>query len=248
MDETSYRSALTHYLLQFLNDRRKELLFNDISIRTRHLCLVLEDFYHPHNISAAIRTSDCFGLMDIHIVENSIHYERNPGINKGSDKWMRVVRYTKESFNTPACLTALREKGYQIVATSPHEGSVDLRSLDIRQKTAIVMGAESYGISDYVKENADAFIRIDTPGFTESLNVSVAAGIILENLNYRMRNEPDINWQLTNDDRDQLLIQNLAKMVDDVDLLEVQFRERNQITSPDRVFERKPARRSTEIH
>ncbi len=242
-----YQDDLIEFLLQYLNDNRRELLHRDLELRSNHLTLVLEDFYHPHNISATIRTADAFGLKDVHIIENTIPYERNPNINKGADKWVHLNRYTGSDNNTKVCFDRLKGEGYRIVATSPHQGSYTIRELDLSQKTAIVMGAESNGISDYVMQHADAFIKIDTPGFAESLNVSVAAGIVLETLTHRMRTS-DINWQLNAEEKRNLLLNNLSKMVANCHLLEKQFMKDRGLTSEHPLFKQIAFHRSSEIH
>lgn len=224
------QQGLIDYLLQFLNENRRELLFRDINLRSKHLTLVLEDFYHPHNISATIRTADSFGLSDIHVIENKIRYENNPNINKGSDKWVTLNRYKEGVFNSPACIEKLKAEGYRIVATSPHQGSVTIRELDITVKTAIVMGAESYGVSDYVRENADAFLKIEMPGFTESLNVSVAAGIILETLTHRIRSGT-VSWGLTPEEKQEVLLLKLSRLITDSHLLKRIFFENQEAGS-----------------
>ncbi|MES2627892.1 MAG: RNA methyltransferase [Bacteroidota bacterium] len=242
-----YQQELIDYLLQYLNENRRQLLFRDLDLRSNHLTLILEDFYHAHNISATMRTADCFGLKELHIVENKIRYEYNPKINKGADKWIHLNRYCEQEFNTPTCLNRLKAEGYRIVATSPHQGSYTIRELDLTRKTAIVMGSEGDGISEYVKEHADAFLKIDMPGFTESLNVSVAAGIILETLTHRMRSEGH-PWQLDEEERHKLLIGNLAKMVPDCNLLEKRFMEDRGIHEYEPLFKESALRRSSEIH
>lgn len=243
----AYREELIEYLLQFLNDNRRELLDRDVSLRSNQLTLVLEDFKHPHNISACIRTSDCFGLRDVHIIENKIYYENNPKINRGSDKWVNIKRYNQAEFNTPVCIDKLKSEGYKIVVTSPHKGSFSIRELDLSQKTAIIMGSEADGISDHAKESADAFLKIDMPGFTESLNVSVAAGIVLETLSHRLRND-GYNWQLSDDERAELYLINLSKMVPNYKLLEKRFAEGRSDAPDEPVFSGEGFGRSTEVH
>ncbi len=243
-----YQQELIDYLLQFLNENRRELLFRDINLRSKHLTLVLEDFHHAHNISATIRTSDCFGLRDLHVIENKIKYERNPRINKGSDKWIHINRYCETPFNSPKCIERLKSEGYRIVATSPHQGSYTIRELDLSQRTAIVMGTEADGISDYVMENADAFLKIEMPGFAESLNVSVAAGIVLETLTHRMRSDESIHWQLTPEEKRELLLVNLSKMVPNSHLLEKRFMKDRGLSLDSPMFKEITFHRSSEIH
>lgn len=243
----AYKKELISFLFNFLNDNRKELLMKDLAIRSNHLTLVAEDFYHAHNISATIRTSECFGLRELHVIENNMNYERNPAVNKGSDKWIRIRRFCSQEFNTPNCYADLRSRGYQIVATSPHKGSVTVRELDISRKTAIVMGSEGEGLSEYAMENADVYLHVHMPGFTESLNVSVTAGIILEHLSWRMRNE-NINWELSDEEKDDLMLFNMDKTIPECFLLEKHFIAQQGLTIEPQVFNPRLFRESIEIH
>ncbi len=231
----SYRGELLKNLLQFVNEGRQDLIAKAIAQRTKHFTLVLENFHHPHNISATIRSSECFGWQDVHVVENEVEYERNPRVNKGADKWLNIHHYDSKHFNTPECLASLKEKGFQLVVTSPHHQSVGLHELDITKKTAIVLGSESVGVSDYSLQQADALLRIDTCGFTESLNVSVSAGIIMQALNQRVRNE-GVKWELNDHDREEVYFHFLDQLMENCHALESRYISDRQISDPKRVF------------
>ena len=77
-------------LLARVTERRRELLTSVVNRRTRHFCMVLEDLFDPHNISAVIRTAEVFGLQDVHIIEEDNAYSVNKSILKGSYKWMSL--------------------------------------------------------------------------------------------------------------------------------------------------------------
>jgi len=231
----NYRSWLLEKMLEFINEGRRDLLEKVISGRTRHFTLVMENFHHPHNISATIRSSECFGWQDVHIVENEVEYERNPRVNKGADKWLNIQHYSSKIFNTPDCFEVLKRKGFQVVVTSPHKSSVGLRELDITRKTAIVLGSESIGVSDYALEHADALLRIETVGFTESLNVSVTAGIIMETLNHRVREE-NIAWQLSDFDREEVFFYFLEQLLENCPALESRLLADNGLNPSQRVY------------
>ena len=101
-------------LLARVTDRRRELLTSVVDRRTRHFCMVLEDLFDPHNISAVIRTAEVFGLQDVHIIEEDNAYSVNKSILKGSYKWMSLYLYKKRML----CMEKLRAKGYKIAVAS----------------------------------------------------------------------------------------------------------------------------------
>ena len=199
---------ITEYLAGFLTGRRKELIDKILSNRSRYITVLMEEVYHSHNISAIIRTCECCGVQDLHVVENKNALDYNPMVLKGSDRWLDIYRYrnneTKAIINA---LHGLKSKGYRIVATSPHSGSVLPDMFDMESGPfVLVLGNEKTGISDEVSEKADAFIKIPMYGFTESFNVSVTAGILLSYMSYRLR-QSDIVWNLSDSEKNRLRLQ-----------------------------------------
>ncbi len=151
---------LLNYFETFLTDKRKNLFKRVIENRTKHFTVVLEDIFQPHNASAVVRTCDIFGLQNIHIIENKYTNKVSRHVAKGSQKWISSKRYKSDGNNTKICIDNLREKGYQIIATTPHNNSCLLHEFDISKKSAFVFGVESEGVSDDVKEQADGFLKI----------------------------------------------------------------------------------------
>ena len=173
---------LLKYFEGYLTENRKALFKKVLEDRTRHFTVVLEDIFQPHNASAVIRTCDIFGIQDVHAIENKYTNKVSRHVAKGSQKWITSKRYKSDANNTQICLNTLREKGYQIIATTPHNNSGLLQDFDVTKKSAFVFGVEAEGVSNYVKDNADGFLKIPMVGFTESLNISVAAAIILQDV------------------------------------------------------------------
>ncbi len=203
MDE---KKELRDFLFGFISENKKSLFEKVIENRTRHITVVLEDIYQPHNASAVLRSADLFGIQDIHIIENRNTYQVNPDVALGSSKWLTINKYNNSRENTLACFEALREKGYRIVATTPHKDDVMLDELPIEDKTALVFGSELPGLTETALANADAYVKIPMYGFTESFNISVSAAITLFNLTERMR-KSDINWQLTEEEKVEIQIE-----------------------------------------
>ncbi|HLF33050.1 MAG TPA: RNA methyltransferase [Cyclobacteriaceae bacterium] len=197
------KKLLLEFLEQYLSHERKQRFEEVLKLRTRHIVAAAEDIYQERNASALIRTADCFGIQDVHIIENYNKYKLSEGIAKGADKWIDVNLYDGAGKNTERCIKALREKGYRIVAASPHNNDYNPDEIDITKKLAIFFGGEKEGLSMIVSEEADTFLKIPMSGFTESFNLSVAGGIILYALTKRLR-ESGISWQLTEEEKDEL--------------------------------------------
>ena len=202
--ERDFAPALLAYLQGFLSEDRKLRSEEILTQRTRHLTCVLENISDAHNANAVMRSCECFGIQDVHIIENGARFKPARKVLKGSHKWLSIYKYREEANNTARCLSALKRKGYRIVATSPHEGNKSLHTLDISQPLALVLGQENIGISDIVKDMADDFVIIPMTGFTESLNISVAAAILLQHLSHQIRNDLSIDWQLKDVEKDEL--------------------------------------------
>ena len=219
-------TKLLTYLEGFVTDKRKNLFRNILQDRTRHFTVVLEDIYQQHNASAVIRSCDIFGIQDVHVIENKYKSKVSRHIAKGSQKWLSFHNYKEDKNNTIDCLENIKSKGYQIIATSPHNNSSILHDFDISKKSAFVFGVEKTGVSDLVINNADGILKIPMVGFTESLNISVAAAIILENLTFKLRNS-SVDWKLTNEEQKILYASWIEKTIKNVDEIKERFIENN---------------------
>lgn len=211
--------GLLNYLESYLTEKRKDTFKKVLEQRTKHFTVVLEDIYQPHNASAVVRTCDIFGIQDLHVIENKYVNSVSKHVAKGSQKWITITRYNQERENTKNCLQTLKAAGFQIIATTPHNNSCLLEDFDINKKTAFILGAEAEGISETVKENADGFLKIPMVGFTESLNISVAAAIILQEVSTKLRNSA-IDWQLSSEEKKVLYFNWIKKTIKNIDKIE----------------------------
>lgn len=200
-------TQLIAYLSEFLKEERLEVLQSSLRFRTRYLTVCLEDIYQSQNASAVLRSCDAFGIQDVHIIEDKNKYQLNPMVTRGASKWLNLYKYNKDSNPSLDAINSLKEKGYRIVATSPHIGDTSLEDFDlVKGKVALIFGTELTGISKTVEENADEFLKIPMHGFVESLNISVSAAIILHYLTLKLRST-NIGWQLSKEEQDSLLLQ-----------------------------------------
>ncbi len=215
---TAITKELIEYLRVFVTEERFHKFQAVIASRTRHLTLALEDIYQSHNASAVLRSCECFGIQDVHIIENRNKYEINPDVALGSAKWLNLVKYNGVTDNTRACLSHLKEQGYRIVATSPHKNDYTPDTLPLDCKTALVFGTELAGLTPIALELADDFIQIPMVGFTESLNISVSAAILIQSLTGRLRHSK-IPWQLNDGEQSEILLNWLQNSIKRSDVL-----------------------------
>ncbi|WP_079738862.1 RNA methyltransferase [Polaribacter sp. KT 15] len=213
---------LLQYFETFLTEKRKLLFKKILEERTRHFTVVLEDIYQPHNASAVVRTCDIFGIQDVHTIENKYNNSVSRHVAKGSQKWLNQYRYRNDGDNTKTCLNGLKEQGYQIIATTPHNDSCLLHDFDITKKSAFVFGVEAEGVSDYVMDTADGFLKIPMVGFTESLNISVAAAIILQDVTTKLRNS-NLDWKLSEEEKNIIYFDWVKKTIKNVDKIEEHY-------------------------
>lgn len=165
-------------------------LFDHIAAqRSRQLVIALENIQQDHNASAIMRTMDCLGFQELHLIEKNNSYQFQRDIALGASRWLDVIQHQQEPEPVLDAIKQLREKGYRIVATSPHEGAYTPATLPLDQPIALFFGAEKHGISEELKANADDFIKIPMQGFTESFNVSVAAAVLMSALRTRFEQE-----------------------------------------------------------
>ena len=187
---------LLKYLESFLTSRRLSLYDRVLDQRTNHFTVAIEDVFQLHNTSAVIRSCDIFGIQNVHIIEE-IHQKRiDREIAMGAQKWVDINRYP----TTKECIKTLKNKGYQIVATTPHDDSKVLQDFDISKPSAFFFGRENEGLSDIVFESADSMLHIPMVGFTESLNISVSAAIILQHVTASLK-KTKIKWQLSEEEK-----------------------------------------------
>ncbi len=221
------RNEFLDYLSEYLTENRRQLFEKVIRFRTRHITVVLEDIYQPHNASAVLRSADLTGIQDIHIIENRNRYQVNPEVAMGSSKWLNMVKYNETEDNTLAAYDALRKAGYRIVATTPHTNDQTLDEIPLDRKMALVFGTELNGLSDTAITHADEYLRIPMYGFTESYNISVSAALTLFTLTEKLR-KSSVSWRLSEEERLDTLIEWAKRSIKHADLFEKEFLQKRK--------------------
>jgi len=211
---------LIAFLEDLLTPARKALFDKVVQQRTNHFTVVTEDVYQLHNTSAVMRSCDVFGIQNIHVIEERNLKKIDREIAMGAQKWVTLNRY----HSSEECIQNLREKGYQIVASSPHYDAGMLADFDISKPSAIFFGTETNGLSEEIIDQADEFIKIPMAGFTESLNISVSAAIILQDITQKLRSS-NLKWELTENEKNEIKFEWLSKSFKNFDQLVKKFQD-----------------------
>ena len=210
------KKELIDYLRHFLSKERYNRIKAIASQRTRYFSIVVENLYQSHNISAILRTAECLGVQDVHIIENNFQYEISPQVSLGAHKWLSIRQYNEQESNTIACLKEVKKQGYKIVATLPHEKDCLLDEIAINEKTAFVFGTELDGLTQEAIAMADGFVKIPLYGFTESYNVSTSVALTMMHVCERLR-KSGTDWRLSEEERTDLELQWMKKSIKDVE-------------------------------
>lgn len=149
----------------------KELL----KYRQNNLTVVMDSVHKPHNLGAIARTCEAVGIPKIHAVSKTEEIMLAQATAKSAYKWLDVDRHASIS----DCFSSLKKDGFNIYAADFSENAVSYLDIDFTKPTAIVMGAELDGISSESSKLADGVVYIPMRGMVESLNVSVAAAVML---------------------------------------------------------------------
>ena len=214
---------LVAHMSEYVTENRLSILKRVLAERTRYITVVLEDIYQSQNASAVLRTCDCTGIQDIHIVEERNEYEINRDVALGADQWLSLQYHNHGEDNIYKAVEALRSQGYRIVATSPHKEGATPESFDLEKgKFALMFGTELNGLTERALELADEYIQIPMTGFTESYNISVSAAITLYTLRKRLEST-SLKWRIGEDERSELLLYWLRTSIKVSDQIENKF-------------------------
>ena len=211
------------YLEGFITENRRDKFLAILKDRTKHFTVAVEDIFQLHNTSAVMRTCEVFGVQELNVIEEKYGKTIDKEIALGAEKWVDINRFN----STTACIEDLKARGYRIIATSPHEESCMLEDFDVTQPAALFFGTERLGLSDEVLQQADGFLKIPMVGFTESLNISSSAAIIVQHLTSKLRNS-DIEWRLTEEEILEKRIDWAEKSIKDIDFISKKYFEKQE--------------------
>jgi tRNA (guanosine-2'-O-)-methyltransferase len=220
---TAHEQLVFRHLSQFVSEHKKEFVDKVLNLRTRKITVVLEDIFQSQNASAVIRTCECMGIQDVHIVENITKYSINPKVLKGSNKWVDIKHYaSKVENNTHAAFRELRKAGYRVFVTDPASDGVPIDSINLENKIALVFGNELRGVSKVALDHCDQKVMIPMYGFTESLNISVSVAICLNTIVSKLHASGNF-VRLSESEKEGLRLKWYRKIVRKSDLIEREF-------------------------
>ena len=158
----------------FLVDGRRERIDAVIDARLAGLTVVIENLHDPHNGAAVLRSAEAFGLQTVHVVETAERFRFSSDVSQGCEKWLDVERHPTFA----AAVNRLRAGGFALYAAAP-EAEASWEELDFSRPAAIVVGNEHAGLTAEALAAVDVRFRIPMAGMTRSLNLSVAAALII---------------------------------------------------------------------
>ncbi|MEM7551292.1 MAG: RNA methyltransferase [Bacteroidota bacterium] len=222
---SDFDQDLFDFLEQYISEHKQSLCKEIIAERTRFATIILEDIHKEHNASAVIRTADCLGIQDIHLIGNE--YEVSKHISMGSFKWVNLIQYDKAKTGLKESINQIKSQGYTVYATSPHSKSISVEEIPITSKAAFLFGNELKGLSDEAMEYADAHVRIPIHGFTESLNLSVSVAICLHSFLTKIK-DSNIRWQLSQKEQNKIVLGWYKAIIRNAEMIEAEYYKRNQ--------------------
>ncbi len=162
--------------MKLATPERQARIWEVLKKRQKDLTMIMDNIHDPHNVSAIIRSCDAFGVPLIHLYYTSESVPEIGHKSSGSaNKWV----YTERHYNPETLMQKLGDQGFQIIGTGKSEMSRSILEWDFTKPTAIIMGNEHRGVSPELRPYINGELYIPMLGMVESLNVSVAAAIIL---------------------------------------------------------------------
>ena len=166
--------AVIETLEPLASDERKARIQSVLEQRLGSVTVLLDAPHDPHNGSAVMRTCDAFGVPTVHVVPREEAFLIARRITKGTERWLEVHHHS-----TPeAAARYLQAQGFELVATHP-KGELTPPDLAHIPRLALLLGNEHEGICETLQKAAQRAVRIPMRGFVESLNMSVAAAVLL---------------------------------------------------------------------
>ncbi len=155
-------------------ERRRERILSVTRARVGSVTVLMDMPHDPHNAAAVVRSADAFGVPEVNVVLRDDTFLPGHRVAQGTERWVDVVQHR----TTDAAVAALRRRSFRLIATHPN-GALTPGSLASIDRLCLVLGNEHDGISRALSDAADDSVRIPMRGFVESLNLSVAAAVLL---------------------------------------------------------------------
>src|SRR5690554_4805342 len=220
---------LLQALYQIITPEKVEKFERIAAERTRHVTVAVENLYQEHNASAVMRSCDCFGIQDLHIIEQDNKFSVNRDIALGAAQWVNHYHYTDKLYPTTTCIQSLKDKGYKIAATTSHTDAYSINNVPIDEPIAFLFGTEQTGLSEKALDLSDYYVKIPMVGFTESFNISVSAALTINTIRTRLEKYDEFNWKLSQEEQTRLKIEWCKKIIKNSDNVVKDFLRRIDI-------------------
>ena len=219
-------AGLVEHLSRHVTPRRLRRMRTVLAERTRWITVVLEEIYQPHNASAVLRSCDCFGVQEIHVVEERNEFRVSRDVAIGAARWLDVVRWKAgEGAAIGRCCDALAARGYRLVAATPAADADSVDDFDPSAgPAAVLFGTELEGLTEEALGRCGERIRVPMVGFTESLNISVSAALVLRELTRQLRMGA-AGWRFGDAEREEVLLRWLRGSINGSDEIVARFEE-----------------------
>jgi tRNA (guanosine-2'-O-)-methyltransferase len=201
----------------FITEERLKKIISVLKKRQKDLQVFTDNVKNQHNFSAILRTCDAVGVLYLYYRFLGQGELINEEITMGSHKWV----LHKEVKDIDMFFKEKKKNGFQIVATYLSKDSIDFRDIDYTKPTLIVVGNEVQGVSREVLKYADKQIIIPMYGMAQSLNVSVATGVIL----YEAQRQRALKGMYEKSSLDEEEIKNIVKKWSTVDVINQKKKE-----------------------
>lgn len=219
------RRDICSHLEQFLTPNRLLRMREVLGSRTRHITVILEDIYQPHNASAVLRSCDCYGIQDVYSIEDRHIFEVSTGVTRKAHQWLTLHKYHAGNGGTQRCLEDVKGKGYKIAVMTP-EANMLLADVPLDEPLAFLFGTEKEGVSEQAARQAEYQVKIPMFGFSESLNVSVSVAIALYQTMVRLKslsNETGLQTGLSQAEQEEIWYQWLKNAVKRSGIIEQRY-------------------------
>jgi tRNA (guanosine-2'-O-)-methyltransferase len=193
------------FFAPLLTDERLAKIEAVANQRSLQVIPVVEDIYDRGNISAVMRSTEGMGFGEMHIIQTQNRFKVSARVTRGADKWLSTFTW----HDPELCITSLKERGYQILATQLDD-SVSVDDVDFSVPSVVVFGNEKEGVSKRITDLADKNIRLPMYGFAQSYNISVAAAMSL----YHVRQKVGLGESLIEEHRESLIAQYVLRSVE----------------------------------
>src|SRR5690554_5555008 len=210
---------LLQALYQIITPEKIEKFEQIAANRTRYITVAVENLFQEHNASAVVRSCDCFGIQDLHIIEQTNKFSVNRDIALGAGQWVNHYHYSDPQSPTLKCIKSLKEKSYKIAATTPHTDAYTINNVPINEPTVFLFGTEQNGLSEEALEVSDYYVKIPMVGFTESFNISVSAALTMNITRTRLEQQSEWEWKLSKEEQTKLKIEWCKRIIRNPDLV-----------------------------